>query len=367
MQTQKKQSSRKTLQGALIVLLVVLLAFAACARFLADRFEKMQYPRSYHNEVEAAATRFGIEPNMIYAIIKAESGFTETAVSPDAAIGLMQVLPDTFLFDIREKIGLADQGSAVLFQAKENILAGTYYFSYWYYYFSEVYGIQDPTVEALAAYNAGVGNVWKWLEDDDLHDWDGLFVEKIPFEETREYVQRVLKYKEKYDALYGDGILYNGTVSESLAYRWACLYGEAFHIDPRFVMAVIRAESSFDPNDLSTSGAVGLMQITKGTYADIKSDLQLEEDYEDLFDPEFNVKCGTYYLHWIDERIDGMAEIVAAYNAGLSTVQQWLADPAISPDGKTLIVENIPIETTRRYVGYVLQYYEEYSEQFPEA
>ncbi len=361
----EKQSRHYFWKGALLIIVIAFLAFAPAIRYVADDIEMWMYPRHYQEEVEAAAARFGMEPNLIYAMIKAESGFSEVAVSSAGAIGLMQIIPDTFLFDIRDHIGLSDQKSEALFEAESNILAGTYYISHWYDYFYDVYEIDDPTVEALAAYNAGVSRVWEWLENDELSDWRGLFAEKIPFAETRDYVARVLKYKEKYDALYGKAVQSNGYISENLAYRWAKLYGKEYRIDPRFVMAIIRAESTFNPNDLSASGAAGLMQITKGTFIDIKSDLELEQEYEALFDPELNVRCGAYYLHWVDGYIDGYAQIAAAYNVGVATVQGWLDDPLYSSDGQTLIVENIPIDTTRRYVGYVLTYYEAYCEQYP--
>ncbi len=361
----EKQSKHYFFKGALLILVIALLAFAPGIGYAAERMEVLFYPRHYREEVESAAARFGMEPNLIYAIIKAESGFSETAVSSAGAIGLMQIIPDTFLFDIRDHIGLPDERSDALFEAESNILAGTYYFAHWYDYFYDVYEISDPTVEALAAYNAGIGRVWEWLEDDALSDWNGLFAEKIPFEETKKYVSRILSYKEKYDELYGKAVQENGYISENLAYRWAKLYGKKYSIDPRFVMSIIRAESTFNPNDLSPSGAAGLMQITKGTFADIKADLMLERNYEDLFDPEFNIQCGAYYLHWVDERMEGYAQIAAAYNVGTTAVNGWLADPAYSNDGESLIIENIPIDTTRRYVGYVLNYYEEYLAEYP--
>ncbi len=367
MKSYKGRRRRRRRLIALSIILVTVLAAAAIIFCSREKIEKLWYPREYQAEVEAAAKAYGIEPNWIYAIIKAESDFTKSAVSVDGAIGLMQVMPNTFLEDIREQIGMPEAQTEVLFTAKDNIMAGTYYFAHWYDHFVNVYEMKDPVVEALAAYNAGIGNVWAWMDDDSLSDWRGLFIEKIPFAETKEYVKNVLAYKEKYDAFYGKAALSTGYVSESLAYRWACRYGKEFQIDPRFVMAVMRAESSFNPNDLSKSGAVGLMQIIKGTYVDIKADLNLEEEYEDLYDPQFNVRCGTYYLHWIDERIDGMAQIVASYNVGLATVESWLADPNYSADGKTLIMENIPNDVTKRYVGYVLAYYEEYCARYPEV
>ena len=118
-------SSRKLLKGGLIILLIVVMAFSAGVGYAFERIEMLFYPRHYANEVDEAAAKFGIEPNLIYAIIKAESDFVETAVSSSGAIGLMQVLPDTFISDIRDHIGLDASGSAVLFQAKENILAGS--------------------------------------------------------------------------------------------------------------------------------------------------------------------------------------------------------------------------------------------------
>ncbi len=361
-----KHSSRKRLQTVLLILLIAALALLPALAHLEERIDSILYPRKFRTEVEAAAAEYGFEPNLIYAIIKAESDFCETAVSSAGAIGLMQILPDTFLFDIRQHIGMEDERSAALFEPDKNILAGTYYFAHWYSYFARVYEIADPTVEALAAYNAGISNVWEWLDDKTLSDWGGLIVDRIPFEETRAYIERILRYKEKYDELYPDLTMQNGYVSEAICYRFAVRYGAEFSIDPRLVMAIIEAESSFDPACLSKSGATGLMQIIPDTYGDIKADLSLTEEFDRLFDPEFNIKCGTYYLHWIDERIDGVAQIAAAYNAGLNAVEQWLEDPAYSQDGKTLIPENIPIEQTRNYVRNVLNYYNQYCEKYPD-
>lgn len=368
MNQETQKISSKRFPKILVWILVVALAVLCIGSLLFRKsIETLVYPRKYQEEVENAASRFGLEPNLIYAIIKAESGFCANAVSSASAIGLMQIIPDTFLFDIREHIDLADAHSSALFDPETNILAGTYYFAYWYDYFCDTYGYADPTVEALAAYNAGISNVWRWLDDDELADWTGLFEEKIPWEETRNYVKRILEYKEKYDELYGKAAMANGRISENLCYRWAERYGTLYNIDPRFVMAIIKAESSFDPKIRSNSGATGLMQIIESTYEDIKSDLHLEEEYDRLFeDPEFNVRCGAYYLHWVDERIDGFAEIAAGYNAGAGIVQGWLDNTEYSADGETLIMENIPVEQTRRYVDYVMSYYEEYCARYPE-
>ncbi|MBQ9748700.1 MAG: lytic transglycosylase domain-containing protein [Clostridia bacterium] len=359
-----KHSAHRPIKTFILFLLIAAMATVPLFAHLGDRINELSYPRKFRAEVEAAATRYGIEPNLIYAIIKAESGFCETAVSPVGAIGLMQILPDTFLFDIRGHVGLENARSSVLFSPEENILAGTYYFAHWYDYFIRVYAIDDPVVEALAAYNAGISHVWEWLEEPDVSDDHGLIADKIPFDETRAYVANILRYKEKYDALYPDVVTGGGTVSESLCYRYALRYGKDYRVDPCLVMAIIKAESDFDPHALSGSGAVGLMQIIDGTYADIKGDLSLTEDFSHLYNAEFNVKCGTYYLHWIDERISGVAQIAASYNAGLSAVEDWLTKPEYSADGETLIIENIPIDQTKNYVKNVLRYYEEFRAKY---
>ena len=111
-----------------------------------------------------------------------------------------------------------------------------------------------------------------------------------------------------------------------------------------------------------------MMQIMKPTYeGDIKANLKLEEEFDALFDAEFNVKCGTYYLHWLDERLDGYEQLAAAYNGGIGNVRKWLADPTYSSDGKTLIVDNIPLDQTKRYVRKVMAFYEEYCLRYPDV
>ena len=346
----------------LLILLCVLILFCSSTFLFAGKVvTEYFYPRHYRDIVEEYAAQYNVEANMIYAIIKAESGFTASAVSQAGAIGLMQIVPDTFLFDIRSHIGMADAASSALFDARTNIHAGVYYFSYLFNYF-------NSSVESIASYNAGIGTVKSWLVDPALSTDEGLIIENIPYAETRAYVERVLDYKAKYDLVYGKkDRIEDSTVSEAQCYRWAKKYGEMYRIDPRFVMAIVKTESDFRYGITSISGAVGLMQIMKNTYdEDIKANLKLEENFKDLYDPEFNIRCGTYYLHWLDERFEGYEQIAAAYNGGIGNVRKWLTDPAYSEDGQTLILENIPLDQTRRYVQKVMNNYAAYCEIYPE-
>ena len=118
-------------------------------------------------------------------------------------------------------------------------------------------------------------------------------------------------------------------------------YAKEFDLDPALVYAVMRTESSFNPEAESPAGAYGLMQITADTL-DLYMSMRGEEGkytVEDLFEPSVNI-------------------------AGPGNVYAWLADPAISPDGKTLIVENIPFEETRSYVERVESTKEKYHELY---
>lgn len=180
-----KQKRSPLLRFWNFLLLAVILGamlFSTASRDAMRLIDTYRYPRRYAEYVSEASERFGVEENMIYAIIKAESGFRATVVSRAGAIGLMQVIPDTFLFDIREKIDMAESPSSVLFSARENILAGTYYYSY----LRKHFGAER---EALAAYNAGIGNVTRWLADPAYADLKGLIPDAIPIAETRAYIR----------------------------------------------------------------------------------------------------------------------------------------------------------------------------------
>ena len=348
----KKKWSFRLWQMTVVFLLIAALVFSTSSTYAREWIDTYVYPRHYRAHIEQYAALYGAEPNMIYAIIKAESNFRPDAVSPVGAIGLMQVMPDTYRFDIRYNIGLKED-SSILYDPERNIQSGVYYFAKWYRYFG-------TSVEALAAYNAGVGNVKTWREFGYTDEYGILDIEKIPFEETRNYVTRVMAYKEKYDELYGHIASQGKKIHPNICHEWAVLYGAEYHIDSRFLMAIIKAESSFDPTCLSHTGAKGLMQILRSTYADIQNDLSLTQDYDELQNGRFNIRCGAYYVHWLDRYFEGYEQIAAAYNGGIGTVGKWLDDPEYSYDGKTLLVERIPDEGVRRYVTKVMQYYKEY-------
>lgn len=140
-------------------------------------------------------------------------------------------------------------------------------------------------------------------------------------------------------------------------------YAAEYEVDPSLVYAVMATESSFDPDAVSSAGAVGLMQLTEDTFHWARMRLgTLDEDLtvDDLFTPEVNIQYGVYVLHLLREDFDRTATLLAAYNAGRTTVLNWLEDDSYSQDGETLV--DIPIDETRQYVLKVLQTQEYYQE-----
>lgn len=176
------------------LILVVAVLFGLLADLIWTGFEKLAYPRKYSDYVETYAKQYNVPPHVLYAVIKTESGFDSAAVSKKGAVGLMQFMPDTFDWLTNEMLfeHLAD---GMRYDPETSVRYGAYLLSHLY----KRYG--DWSV-ALAAYNAGIGNVDKWLEDPAYADGEGG-LKAIPYKETRNYIKKVTKAQATYDRLYG--------------------------------------------------------------------------------------------------------------------------------------------------------------------
>ena len=140
-------------------------------------------------------------------------------------------------------------------------------------------------------------------------------------------------------------------------------YAREYGLEENFVLAVIFAESSFDPEAVSHAGARGLMQLMPDTGAWLAGKLDMENvDADDLFDPATNIRLGCYYLSYLEERLEDRELVLAAYNAGMGNVRKWLQDERYS-DGVQLL--SIPIKETENYVEKTLRTYEKYEELYP--
>ena len=135
------------------------------------------------------------------------------------------------------------------------------------------------------------------------------------------------------------------------------------NIPPAYIAAIIMAESSYDPEAVSSVGARGLMQLMPDTGSWIAGKFDEECTPEDLFDPSVSIRYGSWYLGFLMDRYGGdMRCATAAYHAGQGTVDKWLKDPAYSTDGVQL--DKIPYDSTNTYVDRVLKYYDYYTIEY---
>ena len=166
----------------LLFLISLLFLIFTCDRVSLKRREQAVIPLA-----SAAATEFDIPTAMILAVIRAESDFYPDAVSVAGAKGLMQLMPQTYLWLCEELQEL--HSAEKITDPETNVRFGTYYLSYLY----EKFGSWRVV---LAAYNAGEGRVAEWLADPALASEGTL--RHIPYPETAAYVKKALEYYTDY-------------------------------------------------------------------------------------------------------------------------------------------------------------------------
>ncbi|MEW6045563.1 MAG: lytic transglycosylase domain-containing protein [Bacillota bacterium] len=153
------------------------------------------YPVYHRDVIEDWAARRGLDPWLVAAVVRVESNFRPTAVSSRGARGLMQLLPDTARW-VAEQAGERDFFPDLLFVPEVNVRLGTWYLA------ELLKEFDGREALALAAYNAGRGNVRRWLAESA---WDGTesALGGVPYRETRKFVARVLRLRRIYRWLYG--------------------------------------------------------------------------------------------------------------------------------------------------------------------
>ncbi|MFI3185079.1 MAG: transglycosylase SLT domain-containing protein [Methylococcaceae bacterium] len=147
---------------------------------------ELRFPVYYSNEVQTNANLQNLDPTIVFGLIRQESIFNKDAESSVGARGLMQIMPKTGMQiarDLNEK-WQSDQG---LFNPDINVRYGAYYYKQLLKQFHGHFAL------AVAAYNAGPGRVGKWLPSFGTMPAD-IWIETIPFKETRKYVTSVLSY-----------------------------------------------------------------------------------------------------------------------------------------------------------------------------
>lgn len=154
---------------------------------------KSLYPIEYKDIVYQYSQELNIDPMLTFAIIKTESDFDEKVTSRSGAIGLMQLMDNTAK-EQASKLNI-EYSKEMLYDPDINLRLGLNYFDTLLDYYNQNY------ILAFAAYNAGLGNVQKWIQEGTIKE-DGIDIENIPFKETNLYVRKIIKTYEIYKKLY---------------------------------------------------------------------------------------------------------------------------------------------------------------------
>jgi soluble lytic murein transglycosylase-like protein len=158
------------------------------------RFWEILFPLKYWESIRTEAQRRQIDPYLIASIIRQESGFEPSVVSNAGAVGIMQIMPQE-AERIATAAGIQTPSRQQLFDPNTNIAIGVAEYA------QKLAVMRGTEVLAIAAYNAGEDAVGKWLAQAPLDDID-LFVESIPFNETRLYVKSVTRNRFEYRRIY---------------------------------------------------------------------------------------------------------------------------------------------------------------------
>lgn len=175
----------------ILLILIILLII-----YIYNIFNKrLMYPIKYNDYVQKSASVNKIDPYLIYAIIRQESKFDSKVTSNKDAKGLMQVLESTAK-EVATEIDYIDENNLDLFDPETNITIGTKYYRWLLNRYNGNMKL------ALCAYNAGPGNVDKWIQIEEIYNNDNLIISAIPFEETKNYIVSVINNYDQYVKLY---------------------------------------------------------------------------------------------------------------------------------------------------------------------
>ena len=174
------------------IIIFLLLIFISTI-FLYKPVMKMYYPLKHEILIENISSKYNIDKYLVMAVISAESRFDQSAKSSKGAKGLMQIT-DTTANWCNNNFNL-NYENIDLFNPETNVEVGCIYLEY-------LIDTYESVETALAAYNAGPGNVNDWLSNEK-YSKDGKTRDVIPYGETREYVDKVTKRRNSYFELYG--------------------------------------------------------------------------------------------------------------------------------------------------------------------
>jgi len=166
----------------------------------------LRFPMPYKQQVFESAQANELDPSLIYGVMRRESLFDPLARSEVGALGLMQLMPSTAR-RVARSLGMKRPGREDILHVENNIYFGAHYLK------SVMNRFENNVALATAAYNAGPQNVKRWLPQEDNMPAD-LWVETVPFGETRKYVQAVLAYSTVFDKSLGKNTLMSSRMGD---------------------------------------------------------------------------------------------------------------------------------------------------------
>lgn len=178
----------KYFAGLIIALSVFTFCLAGYKTFMA-----LTHPLQYKDEIMSVSSEYNISPTLIASMINVESSYRVNVRSSKGACGLMQIKVSTANY-VAELYNLNEVSEEKLFDAETNIKYGTLYLKYLIDKFDDIY-------TALASYNAGETIVRSWL-NDGVHSVDGKTLSYIPYDETRNYVEKIKNNMNFYTKIY---------------------------------------------------------------------------------------------------------------------------------------------------------------------
>ncbi len=136
---------------------------------------------------------------------------------------------------------------------------------------------------------------------------------------------------------------------------------EENNISAPLIASIINVESGYRTSCVSGKGAIGLMQIMPETAEWICGKISVEYDKEKLFDVDYNIQLGSYYLGYLYRYFGDENLAICAYNAGMGNVSKWLKDEALSKDGRLI---KIPFAETKAYLKKVAKNLRHYKNKY---
>lgn len=187
---------QKTFRTILKIFCVALVAVLLFVFYVHSQktYLKKAYPIKYSEYVEEYASKYDLDPYFVYAIIRTESDFSQNATSSIGARGLMQITEETFDW-IKKRIDDKEGDFDSMYNPQKAVEYGTYLLKY----LTEKLGSIE---NVLCGYHAGVNRAKEWILTPDLVQNETIIIDKIPYEDTKNYVNKVNKTYKMYLNLY---------------------------------------------------------------------------------------------------------------------------------------------------------------------